>query len=175
MFEDFKPVLKILVRFILIYLALLGLYQLYLNSQEGLDGFSTLVAQQCTSVQNQMGYISKIVPQPEYKTTWYYMNGDYVSRMVEGCNAISVMILFAAFIFAFYQGAKTFVFVLVGLVALHIVNVLRIVGINIVAVEAPEYINYAHDYVFPAVIYGGVVLLWIIWIKFFVLKNEKVA
>ncbi|NHW59766.1 exosortase family protein XrtF, partial [Escherichia coli] len=40
MFEDFKPTLKILLRFLLVYLVLLGVYQFYLNTQEGLDGLS---------------------------------------------------------------------------------------------------------------------------------------
>src|SRR5690606_22304089 len=95
----------------------------------------------------------------------------YVSRMVEGCNAVSVMILFLSFIFAFYKGAKTFVFVGLALVALHIMNVLRIVGLNILLVEMPQYSKIGHDYLFPAIIYGSVVVLWLIWIKLFALKE----
>ncbi|MDY3547676.1 exosortase family protein XrtF [Riemerella anatipestifer] len=172
MFEDFKPTLKILLRFLLVYLALLGVYQFYLNAQTGLDGFSVHIANQCTLVQNNLGYPSQAVPQPEHNTLWYFVSGEYVSRMVEGCNAISVMILFVAFIFAFYKGFKTFIFVFAGVVFLYIVNILRIVGINVALLKSPSYGKIAHDYVFPAIIYGSVVLLWIIWIKFFVLKDE---
>ena len=93
--------------------------------------------------------------------------------MVEGCNAVSVMILFVSFVFAFFKGAKTFVFVGVSLLILYIMNVLRIVGLNIVVKDYREYMKPFHDYFFPAIIYGSVVLLWFIWIKFFALKNEK--
>ena len=113
MFRDFKPVLKILLRFVLLYVALVLAYQLYLNGYKnsGLDPVSTWVAEQTNFLQNLFGYPSKLVPgRPEQETTWFFVSGKYVSRMVEGCNAISVMILFLAFIFAFFKGFKTFCF-----------------------------------------------------------------
>ncbi|MDO5616422.1 MAG: exosortase family protein XrtF [Cruoricaptor ignavus] len=172
MFSDFKPILKILLRFLIIYLVLLGGYQLYLNhySGSGLDPFSVWVADQSTAVQNLLGYPSQMVPLPEYDRSYFYVSDDYRSYMVEGCNSISVMILFVAFVFSFYKGLKTFVFVILGLVFMHLVNVLRIAGLNILLVEMPEYSKIGHDYLFPAIIYGSVVLLWLIWIKCFALK-----
>lgn len=176
MFTDFKPVLKILLRFILLYVALVFLYQFYLNfySNAGLDPISKWVAKQTSFIQNSCNYKTLLVDgKPQEETTWFYVSGKYVSRMVEGCNAISVMILFLAFIFAFYKGIKTFVFAIAGLVFLHIMNVLRIAGLNIILVKFPAYSKIAHDYFFPAIIYGSVVLLWLIWIKYFALKQPN--
>lgn len=177
MFKDFKPVLIILLRFLLIYLTFLGLYQMYLNyfSGQGLDPVSKWIANQITAVQNGLGYQSVMVDQPERETSWFFVDGQYRSRMVEGCNAISVMILFLAFIFAFYNGLKTFLFAIAGIVILHIMNVLRIVGLNSVIIEYPKYIKIGHDYFFPAIIYGSVVILWLIWIKFFTKKTVSNA
>ena len=174
MFQDFKPVLIILARFILIYLVFLGGYQLYLNfcGGTGLDPISKWVAFQSAKVLDFLNYKTILVDQPEYETTWFYVKNQYVSRMVEGCNAISVMILFVAFIFAFFKGKKTFVFAFLGLLCLHIMNVLRISGLNILIIEHPKYTKIGHDYFFPAIIYGTVVALWLIWIKFFALKDE---
>ncbi len=174
MFSDFKPVLKILLRFVILYVVMVLAYQFYLNGYKnaGLDSFSTWVMKQTTFLQEGLGYETKMVAgKPEAETTWFYVSGKYVSRMVEGCNAVSVMILFFAFIFAFYKGIKTFVFAGLGLLFLHIINVLRIAGLNILIVEAPDYSKIGHDYFFPAIIYGSVVVLWLIWIKFFALKE----
>ena len=174
MFSDFKPVLKILLRFVILYVVMVLAYQFYLNGYKnaGLDSFSTWVMKQTTFVQEGLGYETKMVAgKPEAETTWFYVSGKYVSRMVEGCNAVSVMILFVAFIFAFYKGIKTFVFAGLGLLFLHIINVLRIAGLNILIVELPDYSKIGHDYFFPAIIYGSVVVLWLIWIKFFALKE----
>ena len=176
MFTDFKPVLKILLRFIILYVVMVFAYQFYLNEfkNAGLDPFSTWVMKQTTFVQEFLGYPSMMVPgKPEDETTWFFVNGTYTSRMVEGCNSISIMILFLAFVFAFYKGAKTFVFVIFGLLFLHVMNVLRIAGLNIIILELPNYSKMGHDYLFPAIIYGSVVLLWLIWVKFFALKTTE--
>lgn len=175
MLKDFKPVLSILLRFIIIYLVLLFLYQFYLNSfkELGLDPFSRMIAGQVRHLQNFMGYPTQLYNDVPKEQVWFYVKTGYATRMVEGCNAISVMILFVSFVFAFYKGAKTFIFVLISLVLLYIMNLLRIVGLNIVMTDYKEYGKIAHDFIFPAVIYGSVVVLWLVWIKFFALKNEN--
>ncbi|MCQ9641385.1 exosortase family protein XrtF [Chryseobacterium sp. WG14] len=175
MLKDFKPVLGILLRFIIVYLVLLLAYQFYLNSEEdhGLDSFSRMIGNQVSYLQNKGGYETALYDDVKNEQVWFYVKGQYVTRMVEGCNAVSVIILFMSFVFAFYKGAKTFVFVGVGLVLLYIMNLLRIVGLNIVMSDYPEYGKMFHDFIFPAIIYGSVVVLWLIWIKFFALKNEN--
>ena len=63
MFKDFKPVLKILLRFVLIYVLLVFLYQMYLNGYKdrGLDSISTWVANQVSYCQNSVGFATKVV------------------------------------------------------------------------------------------------------------------
>lgn len=178
MFTDFKPVLKILLRYILLYVVLVLSYQFYLNEfkNQGLDPLSSWVMRQTVLVQNFFNYPTEMIPgKPAQETTWFLVKGQYTSRMVEGCNVVSVLILFLSFIFAFYKGAFTFLFVAAGIVFLHIINVLRIAGLNIVILEHPKYSKIGHDYVFPAIIYGSVVILWLIWIKFFALKETDHA
>lgn len=173
MLKDFKPVLGILLRFIIIYVVLLLAYQFYLNSfkESGLDPYSRMIARHVMHVQNALGYPSALYDDVPGEQMWFHVRTGFVTRMVEGCNAISVIILFVSFIFAFYKGTKTFVFVGISLLILYIMNVLRIVGLNIVAADYEKYSKMVHDYVFPAVIYGSVVVLWLVWIKFFALKK----
>ncbi|KAB1232076.1 exosortase family protein XrtF [Chryseobacterium sp. KBW03] len=175
MLKDFKPVLGILLRFIIIYLVLLFAYQFYLNSgkDSGLDSFSRLIANQVVVLQNAIGYPTELYDDVKNEQVWFYVNQRYETRMVEGCNAVSVIILFVSFVFAFYKGMKTFVFVGVGLVILYIMNLLRIIGLNIVMSDYKEYGKMFHDFIFPAIIYGSVVVLWLIWIKLFALKHEN--
>ncbi|MGS0748037.1 exosortase family protein XrtF [Halpernia sp. GG3] len=175
MFKDFLPILKVILRFILIYLVLLFAYQFYLNyfQSSAIDPFSKWVADQSGFCQNFFGYKTLLIDDGKYHTTWFYVNSNYISRMVEGCNGISIMILFVAFIFVFYKGAKTFLFAAVGVVVIHIMNVIRIALLNIILVNFPQYDHLAHEYLFPAIIYGTIVILWLVWIKFFVLENLK--
>lgn len=173
MLKDFAPVLKILLRFIGIYLILVFLYQSYLNTSTDpvLDPISRWVGEQASWIQNQINYPTILIDGEKGVGVYFYVKNEYVSRMVEGCNAISVMIMFLAFILAFYKGYKTFLFAIGGLVILHGMNVLRIMGLNIVLIDHGNYGTMFHDYVFPAIIYGTVVVLWIVWIKFFALKK----
>lgn len=174
MLKDFKPTLIILIRFILIYLILLGIYQSYLNyfSTTGLDPYSRWVASQSAKIQDFFGYTTTLVDYPQHESVCFNIRNQCISRMVEGCNSISVMILFISFIFAFYKGFnKTITFILIGIIFLHTINVLRIAGLNLILVDYKSFGKIGHDYVFPAIIYGSVVLLWLIWIKFFALKK----
>lgn len=175
MLREFRPVLVILGRFVGVYLLLILLYQLYLNAygSSQLDPFSTWVARQVLVLQQWFGYASGLQEYPAHRTSVYLIHGKPVSRMVEGCNALSVMILFLAFILAFYRGKVTLLFIGLSLVFLHITNILRISLLNIVLYEMPEYGKMLHDYLFPAVIYGAVVLLWLIWMNKFALKPTR--
>ncbi|WP_228455845.1 exosortase family protein XrtF [Chryseobacterium sp. POL2] len=174
MLNDLKPVLRILLRFVGIYLILVFLYQMYLNQYdtEIIDPFSRWVAGQANWLQNVCGFSSTLQDGIGKEGIRFIVRGEYLTRMVEGCNAISVMIMFVAFIFAFYKGAKTFLFVVAGLVALHLMNFGRIASLNMVIADYPDYGKMFHDYVFPGIIYGTVIILWIVWIKFFALKQN---
>lgn len=172
--KDFKEILFILLRFLGIWLVLFIIYQLYLNQYTGnIDSFTRIASNQTSFLLNKTGYETVTKDFPKHETIQFYINGKIATRMIEGCNAISVMIMFLAFIFAFYQGKKTFVFAFVGIVILYILNIFRIYVINVIVVDFKEYTKPAHDYFFPAIIYGGVVLLWLIWINKFVIKGEK--
>lgn len=177
MLKDLKPVLKILLRFVGIYLVLLLLYQLFLNQFDNqiIDPFSRWVAGQANWLQNSCGFASTLQDGVGDEGIRFIVRGDYLTRMVEGCNAVSVMIMFVAFIFAFYKGFKTVIFVVIGLLVLHVMNFIRIACLNMVMADFPQYGKMFHDYFFPAIIYGTVIALWIIWIKFFALKPTDEA
>lgn len=173
MLKDLKPVIILLLRFFGIYFGMTAAYQFYLNQYDDVaaDPITRVVAKQSAFCLNSMNYSTEMVDDIEQKGIIFKFNELMPTIVVEGCNAISVMILFLAFIFTFYQGAKTFYFAFGGLIFLYFTNIFRIAIINVVFLEFPKYFKHSHDYLFPAIIYGGVVLLWIIWIKFFVSKK----
>jgi exosortase family protein XrtF len=89
-----------------------------------------------------------------------------ILRVYEGCNGINVMIVFVAFLFAF-QGLsrRGSVFILIGLMIIHLANLLRIVLLFWVAKEYQIYFYYVHKYIFTAILYVIVLLLWWVWVK----------
>ena len=172
--KDFKEILWVLLRFLGIWLLLFLLYQWYLNQFSGnIDGFTKIISDQSAFLLNFTGYETVTKDFPSHETVQFYINGKVATRMVEGCNAVSVMIMFLAFVFAFYKGIKTFYFAFAGIVLLYILNLFRIYVLNVIVVDFPTLTKSAHDYFFPAIIYGGVVVLWLIWINKFVITHEK--
>ena len=172
--KDFKEILWVLLRFLGIWLLLFLLYQWYLNQFSGnIDGFTKIISDQSAFLLNLTGYETITKDFPSHETVQFYINGKVATRMVEGCNAVSVMIMFLAFVFAFYKGVKTFYFAFAGIALLYILNLFRIYVLNVIVVDFPALTKSAHDYFFPAIIYGGVVVLWLIWINKFVVTHEK--
>lgn len=153
------------------------LYSFYLdNSNNGNyypDYITYVVAEQSSSLIDFFGYESKIEAHETDPSQKLYVNGHYMVRIVEGCNAISVIILFFSFIISFAEGfKKTLGFLFLGALLLYLVNLLRIAILSIVYYLYPEYQETLHNIVFPAFIYGMVLLLWMIWVKLVSKKED---
>ncbi|UTW66623.1 exosortase family protein XrtF [bacterium SCSIO 12643] len=87
--------------------------------------------------------------------------------LIEGCNAISVMILFVAFVIAFKGKFQRYLwFIPLGITILYLANLIRIYFIGMIVLYLPDYTTWAHDYIFPGIIYGTTFLLWVVWVKF---------
>lgn len=164
-----KPFFVFLLKFVLFYLIFTLIYKFYLSQFEvqnnEVDNITKFVAEQTKSVLMAMGKDSDVLKhefEPSYKILYY---NKYLARVVEGCNAISVIILFASFVFAFSSTFKrTFLFIISGSFLIFVLNILRIAFLTIALYNFPKNEHFLHDIVFPIVIYGVVFLLWIIWV-----------
>lgn len=168
--RKYKSVLGFILTFLGSYLVLFMMYQLYLNygsSDRFYPDIAThLVALQSESVIAAFGYDVTIEPNRHEPAMNLLHSGQILARVIEGCNAISVMLLFISFVMAFFDGIKkTFLFILGGLALIYAMNVVRIALLTIGIIEYPEYTNMMHGTIFPAVIYGTVFLLWLGWIN----------
>lgn len=130
------------------------------------DFVTNLVAKQSSAVISGFDYQSEVVPNQTEPNMILYVNGTYLARIIEGCNSISIIILFMSFIIAFAQNRKkTIVFLFAGAVIIYAFNIFRIVVLSILLYEYPQYSNVLHTVVFPGIIYGIVFLLWMIWVQ----------
>ncbi|MDQ7917362.1 exosortase family protein XrtF [Mesonia sp. MT50] len=165
-----KAVVKFLLLFGGTYMLLALGYQAYLthfSSEKYYPDYVThLVSYQSKYVAEALGYEVRVAPHPTDLSMKFIINNEYVARIVEGCNAISVMILFVAFIIAFHSNfKKTFLFGLTGAILIYALNIIRVALLCIGIHEYPEYASFLHDIVFPGFIYGLVFLLWMLWVR----------
>jgi exosortase family protein XrtF len=153
----------------LFYLLITGGYKLYLKSYDThnneVDGITTRLSEQVVSLLQYFESDVTTMPLDSEPAMSIFFKGERICRIIEGCNAISVIILFAAFVFAFSSGfKKTSLFILIGVVLIYLLNIIRIVILIPALFYYPEYEVLLHDVIFPLFIYGVVFLLWILWV-----------
>ncbi|MDD7885525.1 exosortase family protein XrtF [Flavivirga sp. 57AJ16] len=172
LFVKYKSVIKFIGTFLLVYISFSLLYKFYLDFSNGSrffpDYFTHLISLQTETLLNTFGYDVKALPHADEPSMKLVVNGKYLVRIIEGCNSISVIILFISFIMAFSGKLKTtFLYILVGSVLIYMANLIRIVILTMGLYHYPEKEHILHAVVFPAIIYGMVFLLWIFWVNRF--------
>lgn len=176
-FIQYRPFFIFLLKFFVTYGILTFFYQLYLNSYDAVrfenDGFTNLVADQTKDVLLLFGQDAYTLPHPSQQSVKLFLNEKFIARVVEGCNAMSVMILFVAFVIAFKGKLKhTVLFILAGILIIHLLNILRIALLAIALYHYPQYEHILHGVIFPLFIYGVVFGLWVLWVQKFSLHAK---
>ncbi len=174
----YKSVIKFILTFLLVYVSFSVLYSFYLDFSEGTkyypDYFTHIVAKQTEALLNTFGYNAQVLPHPDEPSMKVIVNNQYLARVIEGCNSVSVIILFVSFIVAFSGKLKTTMFfILLGSVLIYTVNLFRIATLVVALYHYPEKQDILHGVVFPSIIYGMVFLLWIFWVNRFSKLKKK--
>ncbi len=173
-----RPFFIFLLKFGLTYFILSALYWLYLSQFDAAnneaDSMTKTVAYQTQGVVEFFGIDAFTRPRFTENSYRFYINGKSMGRIVEGCNAISVMILFTSFIIAFSSTLKrTALYIVSGIIAMHVLNIIRLAVLFISFYYLPDYKDFMHDIFFPLFIYGVVFILWILWITKFSGHGKK--
>lgn len=89
------------------------------------------------------------------------------------CDGIVLLALFTVFVIAFPGPWKHKAWFLpIGLLTIHLINVLRIAALAIIVKINPAWLDFNHDYTFTILVYSYVFYLWYIWVnRFSPLKN----
>jgi exosortase family protein XrtF len=152
----YKLVLRFIITFLAVYTVLTIGYNLYLNLSDGSkfypDYFTNLAARQTNSLLNGIGYEANVLAHPNEPSMKIIIKGKFVARVIEGCNAISIIILFLSF---------------AGSIIIYTFNLIRIVILSVGLYHYPWRREILHTVIFPMLIYGTVFLLWMIWVNRF--------
>ena len=163
-----------MIKFFGVYFLLFLLYSVYLSKNQKTEGIfacapiTNTVAKQTQFLLNSLGYSAGIEQNTNEVSINLFINDKLVARVIEGCNAISIIILFISFIVAFASNFKaTLLFIIVGSLLIYFTNIFRIAIIAIALYKYPEYQYLLHDILFPVIIYGITLLLWFVWVQKF--------
>lgn len=172
LFNKYKSVLKFILIFLGSYCIFSVLYNWYLDFSiyhtYNPDYITYMVSKQTEAVIDFFGYSSRIFAEEGDPSVKLFVNNQFLASIVEGCNSVSVIILFISFVLAFFSKFRiTALFMLAGCAIIYAMNIIRIAILAIGIYEYPGYTNFLHSIVFPLIIYGTVFLLWIIWVRIF--------
>ena len=178
LFRKYKSVVKFILTFLLVYAVLSISYKQYLNFSENSsyypDYVTNLTARQSQLILESIGYEAQIAPHPNEPSMKRIINSKFVARIIEGCNSISIIILFISFMIAFPDKWKsTILYIFAGSTLIYAVNLFRIVFLSVGLYHYPWRREILHTVIFPLIIYGMVFLLWMFWVNRYALKYKK--
>ena len=168
-----NPFIRFVATASLLYALWEALYELWLHPQRSLE---LLVVDNlvllCSGILKLLGYQLITAPVLNENIRTIGIDGTYGLFIADSCAGITLFALFAGFIIA-YPGPiiKKLIFIPLGLITIHLINVLRIAGLCIITFHAPEYLDFNHHYTFTIIVYTYVFLLWVLWVN--IVKNSK--
>ena len=108
------------------------------------------------------------------KVLWNSVTGFGVS-IEPGCNGVEAFVVLCAAIGAFPAGCKHKLLGLgAGFVAIQVLNVLRVISLFYLGQWSMDVFNFAHTYLWQALIMLDVLAVWLIWMRVLAPKSEPV-
>ena len=156
-----KPVLRFLLTASGLYLLWYILYDLWIHPAGWLDNFiiknSILLSKFVLSFAGYGVFISdRLIGIENSGGVWI---GD-------PCNGVALFALFAGFIIAYPgKASMKLLFIPLGILSIHLLNVLRIISLLLIQNYAPSVLDFNHTYTFTFLVYGYIFILWMIWVK----------
>lgn len=60
-----------------------------------------------------------------------------------------------------------------GLIIIQFINVFRVVGLALMIIPWPQHFHFFHDYIFKTIFYFGIFMMWVVWVEYFTIPNNK--
>lgn len=162
-----SPAIRFLMVFAGSYLLLNLGYGLYIESTyPSPDRVTAWVSRQVRGIALIFDRPTQLQVHAEKPTVVLSERGKTIVNIYEGCNGVNVAIVFVSFILAFGgRGSIMAWFLPLGLVLIHGVNVARLLVLYALSVNGSRYFYYFHKYLFTAIIFSFVFLLWYFWMR----------
>ena len=160
---------RFLVTAILLYVGWTALYELWIHPDRTLELWIVQsISDSGAYLLKMMGYelITSEFMEEHYRTMG--IDGTHGVYISDSCAALPLMALFAGFILAYPGNWKAkLAYIPIGIASIHIINIIRIIGLMLLAKHAPSSLDFNHHYTFTFVVYAYIFLLWVMWVNKF--------
>ncbi|GAA4957437.1 archaeosortase/exosortase family protein [Algibacter aquimarinus] len=173
------PIRLFLGKALLFFIIWKIVYGVFLYNSGILDyPLTTHVAKASTFVLNNSGmsgFTTNRIEIGDGISSEIYHNDRLVLFVADVCNGLELMILYIGFIIcmpsSFWRKVK---YILIGIIIIDLINILRCSGLIYLREYFHAYFDFAHHYLFKAVVYGVTFIMWIKYSRKISLKNEAV-
>ena len=159
-----EPIARFLLFGLLLYLGWLTLYEFWIHPAGIIDKLvidNTLHISQ--KILGAMGYVSERSGNRLLK-----IQGTPGLFIGDSCNGISLFSLYSIFIIAFPgKILSKIIFVLLGILVIHVLNVVRVITLAVIETYSYEWTEFNHTYTFTILIYAFIFFMWLFWINKF--------
>lgn len=117
-----------------------------------------------------VGHVFQLNFKIEGQTIWVATNSGQWGfvEVSPGCTTLKQW-LHWLFIMVLFPGPwkHKLWFIPVGIIVIHFVNIIRIVGLSLTLVQWPDHFDFFHDYIFKTFFYFMIFVMWVIWVEVF--------
>lgn len=121
--------------------------------------YTTFVAHQARVALNLLGEGARVDGQ-------VLSSPRFAVQIYNGCNGLEAILVFVAGVLAFPAPAlRRAVGVVLGVLAIQVVNTVRVVSLFYVGIFKPQWFAVSHVFIWQSVIILVGVVLWLVWVQ----------
>ncbi len=158
-------------RFLILFLTILGVSFTVVALRQVNDFFVTPY----TAVIAQMsGFILHIFGEKATVTGCVVSSPRFAVTIYNGCNGLITSLILVSGVLAFpARISAKLIGVIGGLLAIQLINLVRIVSLFYIGIFMPQHFSDAHIFVWQSLVILAGISLWIVWAQKFALPRES--
>jgi exosortase family protein XrtF len=167
---EYKALFRFLAYALGLYIAWFLFYELWLHPLEVVD---------LAVIKNAMSISKYLLSSLGYKISLVNSRQIIIENIGglfigDPCNGLNLFALFSGFIMAYPGPIKSkFIFIPIGIVGIHLLNVLRLTCLLLITLKAPAYMEFNHTFTFTILVYFFIFFLWMFWVNRYAKHETK--
>lgn len=158
-------------RFLILFLLILGV-SFTVVALRPVD--SSVVTPYTACIARVSGFVLRLLGEDTAVKGCAVSSPRFAVTIYNGCNGLVTSLIFIAGVLAFpARWSAKLIGVLGGLIAIQLINLVRIVSLFYIGVFLPQHFNDAHIFIWQSLVILFGVSLWIVWAHFFALAQES--
>jgi len=163
--QPLQPQLRFLVTFLVLVALAFGLIALKPVNDAVVDPYTAFVARTAGAILRTMGEQTTVdgclLSSPRFSVSIF-----------NGCNGLITTMILVAGVLAFPTGWRARIIGVVGgILAIQIINMVRIVSLYYIGVFFPSFFNNAHVVVWQSIVILSGIALWVAWANYIAIPH----